>query len=59
VTPAPTTITATPVSLTFTYTQGPTAKLPVAQTVAFKSSQVNLVATLTISGDLPSNGDWL
>jgi len=57
-TPA-TTITASPASLTFQYTLGPTAKLPAAQAVAFKSNATNLVATLTISGDLPSNGDWL
>src|SRR5690348_1854327 len=54
-----TTITATPASLTFLYTLGPTAKLPAAQSVSLKSSQTNLVATLTVSGDLPSNGDWL
>ena len=54
-----TTITATPASLTFQYTQGPTAKLPAAQAVNLKSSQAGLVATLTVSGDLPSNGDWL
>ena len=54
-----TTITATPASLTFQYTLGLTAKLPVAQSVSLKSSQTNLVATLTVSGDLPSNGDWL
>jgi uncharacterized protein (TIGR03437 family) len=54
-----TTITPTPASLTFQYTLGPTAKLPAAQVVNLKSSEVNLVATLTVSGDLPSNGDWL
>ena len=54
-----TTISSTPASLTFAYTQGPTAKLPAAQSVNLKSNQANLVATLTVSGDLPSNGDWL
>lgn len=54
-----TTITATPASLTFVYTIGPTAKLPAAQSVALKSNDLNLVLTLTVSGDLPSNGDWL
>jgi uncharacterized protein (TIGR03437 family) len=54
-----TTITAAPASLTFQYTLGPTARLPAAQAVALKSNATNLVATLTISGDLPSNGDWL
>jgi len=54
-----TTITATPASLAFAYTIGPTAKLPAAQSVALKSNDTNLSLTLTVSGDLPSNGDWL
>lgn len=54
-----TTITATPASLAFAYTIGPTAKLPAAQSVALKSNDTNLSLTLAVSGDLPSNGDWL
>ena len=55
----PTTITATPASLTFQYQLGPTAKLPVSQSVALKTNATSLVATIGVSGDLPSNGDWL
>lgn len=54
-----TSITATPAALTFAYTIGPTAKLPTAQSVALKSNDTNLILTLTVSGGLPSNGDWL
>ena len=51
-----TTITATPASLTFQYQLG-TVKLPVAQSISLKSSDTNIVLTVTVSGDL--NGDWL
>ncbi len=55
----PTTITATPASLTFQYQQGAAARLPAAQTVALKTNVASLTATVSVSGDLPSNGDWL
>ena len=57
-TPA-TTITASPAALAFQYQLGPAAKLPAAQSVNLKSNVAKLAATVTVSGDLPSNGDWL
>ena len=59
VTPPATTITPTPASLTFQYQLGPGARLPAAQSVTVKTNATSLAATVTVSGDLPSNGDWL
>ena len=53
-----TTITATPAVLSYTYQLG-TTTLPAAQNVALKSTTANLTASLSVTGDLPSNGDWV
>ena len=58
-TPPATTITATPAALNFPYQLGANAKLPAAQTISLKTNAASLIATVTVSGDLPSNGDWL
>lgn len=52
------TITATPAVLNFAYQIG-TTTMPAAQSIAFKSTTANLSITLSVTGDLPSNGDWL